>query len=126
MTKQEKIKEAYGLNVEKYGVTSNGYSSEDNSEFYPNVEWHPTINNLWRPIELHGIEDNNGWIKIESEIDLPIDDKGGTLFESGKLFIGGNFEQRLKRSSASSLKYYFIQGLITHYKTIEKSQPPIY
>lgn len=28
---------------------------------------------FWRPIKLDGLEDNNGWIKISSEEDLPTD-----------------------------------------------------
>jgi len=35
---------------------------------------HITGNNVWRPKSLQGIENNNGWIKIESENDLPKED----------------------------------------------------
>lgn len=79
MEKQEAIKQAYkqiGLpfneNVSWYNgwlrIKPNQYSS-----FYNEVDLLKLTSHIHsiRPKSLKGIEDNNGWIKIESENDLP-------------------------------------------------------
>ena len=75
MTKEEKIQEAYGeyfimCNPNKngwgkyisigIGLQSFDIKTNDKDERL-----------LMRPKSLNGIENNNGWIKIESESDLP-------------------------------------------------------
>ena len=83
--KQEAIKNAYGEywdNVKDY-VDENGWAS------YPNVQKHDyDFGKLefkdgctfLRPESLQGIENNNGWIKIESEADLPKEGMHHSIF----------------------------------------------
>lgn len=117
--KKEAIRKVYNGNVEKYDVTENGYSSEDNSEFYPDIEWHPTMHHLWRPYGLKGIENNNGWIAIESEDDLPKDSYNyWVVCSNGSVKTLNDFEY---------YKKYIIPDLIaTHYQPIIKPLPPVY
>ena len=80
MTKEEKIKEAYGGLIDLSVLDENGwaiYGCEDFSEsgIEPFGEYE-TKNHIagvynWRPKSLQGIENNNDWVKIESEEDLP-------------------------------------------------------
>lgn len=75
MTKQEAIKKAYGdfwEQVKEY-VSENGWcNSYWNTRVFFNADTMPKQNPVrWRPISLNGIDNNNGWIKIESEDDLP-------------------------------------------------------
>lgn len=61
-------------------------------------------------------ENNNGWIKIESEDDLPIHQvwlSNGKDVWQGYLFKLETFAER-------------INTLATHYQPIEKPKPPIY
>jgi len=71
-----------------------------------------------RPKSLQGIENNNGWIKIESEEDLPkeftkywvIDKSDGKMYQ---------------REFDKSTKEFFLE-YSTHYQPIVKPQPPIF
>lgn len=91
------IKQAYGKNFEKYDVSPNGYSSEDNSEFQPDIEWHPSVHYWWRPTALQGLEDNRGWVTITEGINeiseegvayllFNADTKSHTVFKEGEVF----------------------------------------
>ena len=69
------------------------------------------------------IEDNNGWIKIESEDDLPKEViECRTCFYNGKNYIEGIVKKRSPQE-LSRLKYI---NEITHYQPIEKPKTPIY
>lgn len=82
MTKQEKIQEAYGKFYHK-SVNQDGWIKF--SLNLPNGIGNWLLSNKdslfdvkiqitcvqFRPKSLHGIEDNNGWIKIEKESNLP-------------------------------------------------------
>lgn len=112
--KKEAIKKAYGEyweNVKDY-VDKNGWCFNRRNvgfkEIISKLSWETKIGNsyYWRPKSLKGKENNNGWIKIESESDLPnIYDK--TKFE---------------------LYTYKTNGVITHYqlKPIKIPKPPIF
>jgi hypothetical protein len=79
MTKQEAIKEAYGEYWEqvKVFVDENGwvFFSDDENILRLNFQQKDNISTektdveswKWRPKSLQGIENNNGWIKIENE-----------------------------------------------------------
>jgi len=97
----------------------------------------------YTPIKLIGIEDNNGWIKIESDDDLPkekeffrfipcnnfdrefmgwIDNKLGEV-----LFIDFTFYEVEKDGNRYvSQSNAWLTSQITHYQPIQKPQPPIY
>jgi len=77
-----------------------------------------------RPLSIKGIEKNRGWIKIESEKDLPKN------WEQIHFVIKG-FEE-----NQNSGYYYdglfwnlneaYTKEIVTHYQPIIKPQPPIY
>lgn len=127
MTKQEKIQEAYGEHwaVVKNIVNPDGwfYCSETDFRLDSIMPLqYDGYNNKMRPKSLQGIENNNGWIKIESEDDLPKDIDG--LWE---VFINGEqkFIELLKYNKERLYKDFLKDG-ITHYKICNKSQPPLY
>jgi hypothetical protein len=126
MTKLEKIQEAYGEHWEtvKNYIDENGNFSKvdlliSGLKYYELSSISFNHNDTtFRPKSLQGIENNNGWIKIESEDDLP--KKLGEfdfMYEDRIIRMGFNpkFED-LKNCT----KVY------THYRPIEKPQPPIY
>lgn len=135
MTKQEKIKEAYGLYWKDYGhlADDNGFIYQSDL-FYPDTEMkkqgveieiisvehkHKWSNIKWRPKTLSGIEDNNGWIKIESEEDAPVNE--GIYWV---MRLGCNFPLHLDTYNDLHKRTWF--GKYTHYKPIEKPKPPIH
>lgn len=73
--------------------------------------------------DLIGIENNNGWIKIESEEDLPK--------ENGTYFTKTRHDDRIRieiiaceNLDKSDLEWY--KNHYTHYQPIEKPKLPIY
>lgn len=126
MTKQEKIKEAYGNKFEslKHNIDSNGWIKEYDtyrSEF-ESLEFDYKTNSM-RPLELKGIENNNGWIKIEKESDLP---KGITdcwfKTNQGNIILGYFTTRGFFVNEGNDIELKFV----THYQTIQKPKPPIY
>ena len=96
MTKEEVIQQAYGECWEqiKDYVDQDGWCNDGGNRMFKEIFegngkinkyssitiFHTYFNRLvnfknktghWRPKSLQGIENNNGWIKIESEEDLP-------------------------------------------------------
>ena len=70
----------------------------------------------WRIPILQGIENNNGWIKIESEKNLP--NHKLWLSDGKDVWQGNLFEMEFFAKR--------INTLATHYQPIEKPKPPIY
>ena len=134
-TKEEIIKEAWGEYYERveYNLDVNGYCINtrfldlklNKSHFdlvydtthesffgdYPIIKF--------RPKSLQGIENNNGWIKINSEDDLP---KEGHYWIVTK---GGDITDSPKNNDIFNDDNYWLSE-ITHYQPIEKPKPPIY
>lgn len=80
----------------------------------------PKCFNYYLPKSLEGIENNNGWIKIESENDLPK--------ENGK-----QYQVVMKKDKSIHIGFYFEQTHksqwienISHYLEIKTPKPPIY
>lgn len=135
MTKQDKIKEAWGqyYQLVKNELDEHGrYSYYDDNSIkrksklwqFENIETHKISNlNLLIPSSIKGIENNNAWIKIESESDLP-NDNGLTDYH---VF---NFTNQYKHIRTTykkrEVKELWEQEEITHYQPIEKPKPPIY
>ena len=81
--KEDIIKEAYGKYYDELSdhIDENGFTSKYwLLEYKEKGKWHMAFDLDWikkedvnycRPISLRGLEDNRGWIKIESESDLP-------------------------------------------------------
>ena len=135
-TKQQAIQEAYGEHwgIVKNYVDENGWCELNVSQKEPinnfanhgKTEWKP-INNrgCWRPKSLQGIENNNGWIKIESEDDLPKEEIDvHFIFENntGRFQTFGVWDNKIKSFYSGALKI----SNVTHYQPIEKPKPPIY
>ena len=136
MTKQETIAKAYGEHWEtvKDFVDENGWSkrgyywklkeiyslNEIKEKFKVTIE----IDNdkIFRPKSLTGIENNRGWIKIESEADLPKESGFyfGKDYEFGTDIMYFDFETKKWKD----LSLYIQQ--VTHYQPIVKPETPIY
>jgi hypothetical protein len=136
MTKQEAIERAYGEYWDKVKNNLTGmfwfksrevlgdFANTAISKIYPNIEWecldnyHAFFCYYFRPKSLKGLEDNKGWIKIESEDDLPK--------ESCRMWVLG------VGSTAPNIIYFtpsqfkIIHNTCSHYQTIIKPEPPIY
>lgn len=125
MTKEEKIKEAWGelwhslhFAAKKCALENNGYISGilANGLKQPFTEWDEDVG-AWIPKSLRGIENNNGWIKIESEDDLPKEDLVYWVVKDNQIIDMEVWE--------ISLAFHNKRN-ITHYQPIEKPKPPIY
>lgn len=147
-TKEEVIKEAWGVlwdNVKSF-IDKNGYvefptNAERQDIFWKNGDYdyfqtedrlgyngEPVGVQRFRPQSLAGIENNNGWIKIESEEDLPNKEYGHCFMILKGYIIYGGFRRYSKDTF-----YFFnsagegiLQSNITHYQLIETPKPPIY
>ena len=126
--KQEAIKKAYSEYWEKVkdDVDNDGYIDNSIPKFrfgqLKNLDLEYKNDVLFRPKSLQGIENNNGWIKIESEKDLP--KVSGLYFgkdyEFGTDMMYFDFETKKWEDSNGYLQN------VTHYQPIEKLKPPIY
>lgn len=123
MTKEEKIKECWGANYEAFKE----HIDENGIAIYPYFQKHEMIEDVrpldligsnFRPKSLRGIENNNGWIKIESEADLP--EYG--YYEVIKRNTGEHIRASLNNEfRTTSLAHYY-----SHYKPIVKIDLPLY
>jgi hypothetical protein len=132
MTKEQKIQEAWGDDwetVKKYVNAKTGIadipSTVNRAEYlkkYKFIATWPDVTGFKQsliPEQLSGIETNNGWVKIESEEDLPNDDNLYWVIRSHSAYIS------IERSNGNGFGNY--QGYkVTHFQPIEKPKPPIY
>jgi len=129
-SKEEAIKKAYGEFYEemKPFIDKDGWCvNRKICGFYNSLKGkqnHPKINYWFRPLELNGIEKNNGWIKIESENDLPKNDGEYWIITKSQIIVHAYFEVGDIRFTQNGRDFY--RGLPTHYQPIQKPQPPIY
>jgi len=135
-TKEQVIKESYGEYWEelKELISDNGWVSffddktriRDIFHSQENISVSPNYNNNWRPKSLQGIENNKGWIKIESEEDLPKKAGNYKIVKSGKIeqatFIGNNRWFCDGRDFPNQTANHGI----THWKNIEIEELPIH
>ena len=127
MTKQEKIKEAWGECWNKLPNEAQEKAFKNNglvSQYLLTIDKRERKLFEIRPKSLQGIEINNGWIKIESKDDLPkidghycVVDKNET---STRIIRYTNDPYTNQMKNDRWMKY------ITHYQTIEVPSPPIY
>lgn len=79
----------------------------------------------WRPEALRGIETNNGWIKIESEDDLPKDEENLNYWVmEDEQIVHAKFMPESKRWYCDidlNLRLF-----PSHYQPMVKPKPPIY
>lgn len=122
--KKEAIKKAYGEYWElvKDYVDENGWI-----DFLEDIRriryfFHDSDNievsiSMWRPKSLKGIENNNGWRRIESEADLPKENTWCFVISKISGITHGNFLIKNK-------DFWLIDA--THYQPIEQPKPPIF
>lgn len=127
MSKEEKIKEAYGDLFQECKPNENGWCNVTRFPLDKNIDlwdgnWIKSGTN-YKPKSLQGIEDNNGWIKIESESDLPTKD---VEYYLGKFNKDGVFSQSKNNYNLMQAKYALKQKHFTHCQLIGIKQPPIY
>ncbi|MGL5235214.1 MAG: hypothetical protein ACRC8Z_10760 [Empedobacter falsenii] len=137
MTKEEKIKEAYSEHWEtvKDFVDENGWLNS--KELYRDVgnskrligltldicnPYDPKYCYYKRPVSLSGIENNNGWIKIESEADLPKEKMYLFLIDKKK----GLDEKPYPFNPDIDACIRELLVFHSHYQPIVKPKPPIY
>lgn len=129
MTKEEKIQEAW--KNWKYiaidgGVDDNGWTNyAQNYGSFPINDFDQQqclTGATIRPISLRGIENNNGWTKIESEEDLPKEEGTYEVYNLNPdiIFITVNIY-----FSKNDVHEHYLDGAITHYKPYNEI-PPIY
>lgn len=124
-TKEEVIKESWGNNIPNGGIDENGWSKlpyRPELIDYENYDAQQYIEGGYiRPKSLKGIEDNNGWIKIESEKHLP--NKDGYEREYWIANENGVFDFI---ATGWQINKKFENKTITHYKPIIKLLKPLY
>lgn len=124
MTKEEVIKQAYGC--ESSLIDENGwatYAVDELGEF--GIEpsgYYETRNHVdgvyeWRPKSLKGLETNNGWIKIESEQDLP-------NMHGSDYWVMLNGKIRMLNRNMNNDTFW--KSNVTHYQPIIKPIKPLY
>jgi hypothetical protein len=133
MTKQEVIKEAWGIerfNVLSPHINDNGWLDEDYliNKYEFNLADCDTENGAfinmddlttyYRPKSLKGIENNNGWTKVDFIHDLS--NRTGISYKS--ILPDGTIETTHNFSARELYNLW----KITHYKVIEKDLPPLY
>lgn len=125
--KQQKIKEAYGEYYEKCNPDKNGWSVKRKGIGFEQLKKQipleydkPHNAYAFRPLFLKGIENNNGWIKIEIEDDLPKKRMYCWFLDKYTGVVFGEFLNKGKD------EINFILANATYYKVIDKPEPPIY
>lgn len=122
MTKQEAIAKAYYPHWEtvKDFVNENGWMFTNGQNFYVSFKYHERgfgFTHRIRPKSLAGIENNRGWIRIESEADLPKDENVFWVVTEEKEIVEMEYFPKYKS---------FTEQGVTHYQPIVKPKKPIY
>ena len=125
--KQEAIKKAYAEyweyvknNIDENGYLNEYFLSKNSKTIFNKPEIKNKIFGLRYsniPKSLIGIETNNGWIRIESEADLPNENTWCFIISKIAGITHGEFLIKNKD---------FWLTDVTHYQPIEQPKPPIY
>lgn len=148
MSKQEAIQKAYGEHWElvKETVNENGwfdYDYEKHRKIADNIpleSYSQFSSSVVRPKSLQGIENNNGWIKIHREEDIPKEliDTGTEVFLSRnkivfigyfyKAYGGLNYNVHNLDSTPKEIQGIHMDSVkkLDGYQLIIKPQPSIY
>jgi hypothetical protein len=138
--KQKVIKNAYGEYWEKVKdyVDENGFINTYSTKISPHslkYSWVDIeVSKKWiddkigdticfRPKSLQGIENNNGWIKIESEADLPKEGMHHSILLDSECINGYRNYDVIVFYEVNSK---FRKKEISHYQPIEKPLKPLY
>ena len=136
MTKQEKIQEAWiiAIGIDAYEsdvkgfIDDNGWVDikiyllkDDYLQSRPIREGLSPVSFLRRPILLEGIDNNNGWVKIYIESDLPKKDLECYVTNAIGRIQFGEFEKETESFFVNNDRIF-----PTHYQKIIKPNYPIY
>lgn len=143
MTKEEKIQQAYGEYWNE-SIDNNGWVCRNSTEYvhlyhkmknYIELEEFSDFENnvfKWRPKSLQGIEDNNRWISVENQNDLPKDNPIDVIINS-EPYQGFVYQGRSElfciidnRYKSSTIEDCIEANKITHFKPIINPKLPIY
>lgn len=135
MNKEELIKKTYVdligeedyKSIENYinkkdGFLKGGIGCRDHSRIYNMLfDSCHRFNDDIRPNSLMGVEDNNGWTKIESKEDLP--DHGGAI----NIVVNGHIKTNCNfiPSRGVFFKYGDVDN-VTHWKNVKKEEMPLF
>lgn len=127
MTKEEKIKEAYGNYYEelKDAMCTNGWVDNRHYDFrnYDIELDFSDYNYKWRARNLKEIENNNGWIKVKDKTDLPQSETWNYdiyyLYEDGTYFYD-------KSLTLNKVKSLYKQKKLTHWRETDEVPKPLY
>lgn len=134
MTKEEKIKEAYGEYYEYFrpylqengelalsNIDSELWEIVDELDFVSIGNGHSTLKSL------QGIKNNNGWILIEKESDLPTNENN--LYHYYDVRVKNRMlalNVQLGNFSFEEIKRLYRGGICTHYREKVTIEPPIF
>jgi len=80
-----------------------------------------------RPKSLSGLENNRGWISIESEEGLPKESYGNYhVFTKDPIYNNGQRQNMEEYWQNDSNKRHWWMENVTHYQPIQKPNPPIF
>ena len=131
MTKQEKIQEAYGDYFEKMKPWINENGWFDKNAFYIQRFFFKCQDldmffchrgEFMIPVTIKNIEENNGWVKLNSEEDLPKTDKTIDLWfltKTGHITIN-IWNSKFKHRTYGYLKVY------SHFQIVIQPELPVY
>lgn len=133
MTKEEKIQEAYGKYWEGLSIPAKNCALKHNGYIGPIISGlgeiprdFVTFNDLgFRPISVIGIENNNGWVKIYCENDMPQFDCDCFIIDKIKGIVTGQWKQAPNELEDKKARAFWLDNA-THYKIIDKPVLPFY
>lgn len=124
MTKEEIIQEAYGeyWEIHKDKINEDGWINQSilSRADFSSLQFNDKANKM-RPLQLQGIEDNNGWLTMQVENE-----------NFNEWFNCWTFSDMIEYATWNPHQRYFIdtEGVIikhvSHYQPIIKPKPPIY
>ncbi len=132
MEKQEIIKKAYGKSYDalKDYINENGFVDCVKNRKISLIPFFDVSEiefngHLSRPKSLKGIENNNGWVKIYCENDMPQFDCNCFIIDKIKGVVTGQWKQAPNEILDKQARFFWVKKA-THYKIIDKPQLPLY
>lgn len=132
MEKQEIIQKAYGKSYYalKDYINENGFVDCVKNRKISLIPFFDVSEiefneNLSRPKSLKGIENNNGWVKIYCENDMPQFDCDCFIIDKIKGVVTGQWKQAPNEILDKQARFFWLKKA-THYKIIDKPQLPLY
>jgi hypothetical protein len=100
------------------------YGGKQKSEYFKTLDEKEWLGYwFYRPKSLDGIEDNNGWIEIDSKDDLPKEDIDCYfILKSNKVILSGRF----RGSCFDYATRYYDENDVSYYQEIIKPREPLY